>query len=55
MSPEAVVEASLAGLRRGELICVPGLGNRMLSTLVGAVPRGVSRRVAGALVRASLE
>jgi short-subunit dehydrogenase len=53
MSPEAVVEASLAGLRRGDLVCVPGLANRMMSQLVSAVPRGVSRRVAGALVRAS--
>jgi short-subunit dehydrogenase len=53
MSPEAVVEASLAGLRRGDVICVPGLANRLLSTLVSAVPRGVTRRVAGALVRAS--
>jgi uncharacterized protein len=53
MAPEAVVEASLAGLRRGEVVCVPGLGNRLLSMFVGAVPRALSRRVAGALVRSS--
>jgi len=54
MSAEAVVEASLAGLRRGELICVPGVANRVFSTVVGAVPRGLTRRLAGVLVRSSL-
>jgi short-subunit dehydrogenase len=53
MSAEEVVDASLSGLRRGELVCVPGIANRMLSRLVSAVPRGITRRVTGALVRAS--
>ncbi|MFI5396618.1 MAG: SDR family NAD(P)-dependent oxidoreductase [Candidatus Binatia bacterium] len=51
MSPEAVVAASLAGLERGELVCVPGLANRALVTLTGAVPRGLTRRVAGTISR----
>ncbi len=53
MAPEAVVESSLAGLRRGDLVYVPGLANRVVSTLVSAVPRSLSRRVAAALVRSS--
>jgi short-subunit dehydrogenase len=47
MEPEAVVEASLAGLERGNLICIPGAGYRVLAGLSGAVPRGVVRRMAG--------
>jgi len=54
MSADAVVEASLAGLRRGDLVCVPGLANRFVSTVVGAVPRSLSRRLTAALVRSSL-
>jgi short-subunit dehydrogenase len=53
MSPEAVVDAALAGLRRGELVCVPGLANRLVSMLAGAVPRRLTRRVVGTLFRAS--
>ncbi len=54
MSSEAVVDASLAALRRGELLCVPGLANWTLATLAGMFPRGVARRVAGLLVERSL-
>jgi len=51
MTGEAVVDASLSALRSGELICVPGLANRALMTLTGAVPRSIARRVAGTLGR----
>ena len=51
MTPEAVAQASLAALRRGEIVCIPGVYNRVLATLTGAVPRSVSRRVAASLVR----
>jgi short-subunit dehydrogenase len=47
MSAEAVVDAALAGLRRGEVVCVPGLANRAVATLLGQLPRSVVRRVAG--------
>ena len=47
MTPEAVVEASLAALRRGQVICVPGLLYRFLALLIGAAPRGLVRRVSG--------
>jgi hypothetical protein len=55
MSPKDVVDASLAGLRRGALICVPGFANRVVSTLVSAVPRSLTRRIAGALVKPTQE
>jgi uncharacterized protein len=48
MVPEAVVDASLAGLARGEVVCVPGFGNRLLATATGALPRALVRRVVGA-------
>jgi len=49
MSAEAVVDASLAGLERGVLICIPGVSNRVVATLTSALPRSLSRRVVGAL------
>ncbi|MFQ5668613.1 MAG: SDR family NAD(P)-dependent oxidoreductase [Candidatus Binatia bacterium] len=47
MSADAVVQASLAALRRSELVCVPGLGNRALSVLTSALPRSLIRRIVG--------
>ena len=47
MTPEAVAEASLAALRRGDLICVPGLANRALAGLTSAFPRSLTRRILG--------
>ena len=55
MTPEAVVDASLAALRRGQVICVPGIGNRLLTALVGTIPRGIARRVAGSLAKPYVE
>jgi short-subunit dehydrogenase len=53
MSAQAVVESSLAALERGDAICIPGAGNRMLGSLTGLAPRGFARRVLGALQRRS--
>ena len=47
MSAEAVVEASIAGLGRGDVILVPGFGNRFLATLAGTAPRHLVRRILG--------
>ncbi len=47
MTPEPVVDASLAALQRNQLICVPGLGNQVVTRLAGAVPRAAVRRVVG--------
>ena len=48
MEPEAVVEASLAGLERGQVVCIPGLGNRLLAPFQRLLPRALVRRVIGA-------
>lgn len=49
MTPEAVVDASLAALQRGQIVCVPGFWNRLLALLIGAAPRRLVRRVTGLL------
>jgi short-subunit dehydrogenase len=51
MSADAVVDASLAALRRGEVVCVPGVANRVVATLTGAIPRSLTRRITGAVMR----
>jgi len=54
MEPEAVVDASLAGLRRGDLIVIPGAGNKLLGAVLRAVPSAAARRVGAALIRRTL-
>jgi short-subunit dehydrogenase len=51
MTAEAVVDASLAALRRNQLICVPGLGNRVLTAATAAMPRAAVRRFLGIAAR----
>jgi len=51
MEPEAVVAESLSALERGTVVCVPGFGNRALTSLSRLVPHEVSRRVAGVLAQ----
>jgi len=51
MQPEAVVEASLRALQRGEALCIPGAGNKVLAMLQAVAPRGVGRRLLGAMQR----
>lgn len=53
-SAEDVVAASLDGLRRGDLICVPGLGNRLVSTLSRVAPRAWTRRMAAGVAQRML-
>jgi short-subunit dehydrogenase len=48
MEAPAVADASLAALRRGTLVCIPGAVNRVLTTLLRALPRRLMRRLAGA-------
>jgi short-subunit dehydrogenase len=45
MEPDAVVEESLSALERGETVCVPGLGNRALSSLARILPHAASGRI----------
>lgn len=54
MSAEQVARASLAALERGDAVCIPGAGNRLLGGLSALAPRGVTRRVLGALQRRNL-
>ena len=42
---------SLSALERGTVLCVPGFGNRALTSLSRLVPHDVSRRVAGLLAQ----
>jgi len=51
MSAEAVVDASLAGLERGEVVCVPGVGNRMAVAVTSMFPRSLLRRFSGTIGR----
>jgi len=39
MAPEAVVDASLAGLRKNRVILIPGLNNRLMVSLIRILPR----------------
>jgi short-subunit dehydrogenase len=45
-SAEFVVETSLDGLDRGQLIVIPGWRYRLLNVLVGLIPKFVTRRAA---------
>jgi short-subunit dehydrogenase len=55
MTAEAVVDASLEGLEKGDVICVPGFGNRALSTLRKLAPRGIARRLVGQTLRRGID
>ena len=54
MQPEGVVEASLAGLERGQVVCVPGLGNKIVAPFQRLLPRALLRRVMGATLERTL-
>ena len=54
MSADSVVAASLAALERGDALCIPGAGNRLMGGLTGLAPRGLARRVLGSLQRRNL-
>jgi short-subunit dehydrogenase len=45
MEPEQVVEESLAALETGTVVCVPGLSNRTLATLVRMLPHAAGSRI----------
>jgi short-subunit dehydrogenase len=54
MSAEAVVEASLEGLRKGELLVIPGAGNKVMGAVLRTLPSSVARRLGGTLLRRTL-
>lgn len=45
LTPEQVVEASLAGLEAGRIVCVPGASNRLGALLIAMLPRALVRRI----------
>lgn len=47
MMPDAVVDASLASLRKGEVVCIPGVGNKAFTAVSNLLPRTVVRRISG--------
>jgi short-subunit dehydrogenase len=54
MSAERVARTSLAALERGDALCIPGAGNRLLGGLSALAPRSVARRVLGTIQRRNL-
>ena len=51
MTADAVVDASLAALQRGDVVCVPGTANWLTANVIGMVPRGWTRRLSGRIGR----
>lgn len=54
MSAEAVVDASLEALRRGDLVVIPGRGNKVMGAVFRAMPAMLARRVGAAMLRKPL-
>jgi short-subunit dehydrogenase len=51
MTPEAVVDESLAAVESGTLVCVPGLYYRSLLAATSVLPRSLLRRLTASLQR----
>jgi short-subunit dehydrogenase len=54
MSAESVVNESLAALKRGDLLCIPGRANRVMGSFLRVMPEAVVRRAYGAVFRRNL-
>jgi short-subunit dehydrogenase len=54
MTAEAVVDASLEALRRGDLVVIPGRGNKVMGAVFRAMPSALARRVGAAMLRKPL-
>jgi len=50
-SAAQVVDASLRGIERGEVVCVPGTMESLLSTVIDVLPRWLVRRASRGLTR----
>jgi len=46
-----VVDASLRGIERGEVVCVPGTVESLVSTVIDFLPRWLVRRASRGLTR----
>jgi len=51
LTPEAVVEESLAALESGTLVCVPGLYYRSLRAVTSVLPHSLLRRLTASLAK----
>jgi len=51
MTSDAIAEAALAAVSRGQAVCIPGFGYRLLVGLSRHAPRSLVRRVAGMVGR----
>ena len=51
MTAGAVVDISLAALRSGELVVIPGGGNKVMGAVIRALPASLARRVSASLLR----
>jgi len=54
MTAAAVVDVSLEALRNGDLVVIPGGGNKMMGAMFRAMPASLARRAGAALLRRSL-
>jgi hypothetical protein len=41
-------------MRRGELVVIPGAGNKVMGAVLRALPAAAARRLGGAILRRSL-
>jgi short-subunit dehydrogenase len=48
--PEPVVEAALRVYEHGRAVCIPGALNQAGAMFSSAMPAGITRRIAGAVV-----
>ncbi len=55
MTAEEVVATSLAALPAGPVVCIPGMANRVLSSLNAVVPRSIASRIAARLLKPAPE
>ncbi len=51
MTADAVVSSSLEALRKGDLVVIPGGGNKMMGAVFRAMPASLARRVGAAMLR----
>jgi short-subunit dehydrogenase len=51
MTAGAVVDISLAALRSGELVVIPGGGNKVMGAVFRSMPASLARRAGAALLR----
>jgi hypothetical protein len=51
MTASAVVESSLEALRNGELVVIPGGGNKVMGAVIRALPASLARRASAAMLR----